>query len=332
MINVLIIGFGNIAHAIIASACNNNLNFFVYSESYQHCNKERVIYSSRGNEQESRGTICSYTSIGEVIEQADIILFCVPSHVRRKYLEKFQAYFKKTTIYGGIPGISGFNEEVESVIGCNVKNFSLQRVPYISRCLEHGVIVSCHKKDKIFIACNFDRVECSTVINSLFDIPIEFLDHFDNINLSNSNPLLHTARIYTFLINNGLTSNVAKNLKFYEDWDNSASEQLLDMDSEFMALTKKLKLNGVVDLKEHYGISNAEALTYKIRSIEAFKDIVFPIKEESERCFLDFNSRYFKEDFEHGLAYIKRKAENCSINTPQIDNVLDFYEKIKFRA
>lgn len=325
MTNVLIFGFGNIAHAIIASADHTKLKFYVYSESNKKCNQAHEISNVIDGVKISTGYTQSYSSIENVIAASDIILFCLPSHVRMKYLEKFKNYFNKNSIYGGIPGTSGFNEEIEFFLGKNSKIFSMQRVPYISRCIENCKLVTSYKKDEIFIACNFNRLDCSNIIKLLFDINIKYLDDFNNVNLSNSNPLLHTSRIYSLLHNKKPPFIISNNLRFYEDWSEEASHILLMMDAEFIEVTKAIGLKNIIDLQTHYGASGSKNLTNKIRSINAFKGILFPRKFENMDCIVDLDSRYFKEDFEHGLIYLKNKADLYGVETPIIDKVLEFY-------
>lgn len=325
MKNVLIFGFGNIAHAIIASANHTKFKFYVYSESNKDCNRACEISNTVDGVTISTGYTQSYSSIENVIKEADVVLFCLPSHLRINYLQKFKTYFNKNSIYGGIPGTSGFNEEIEKIIGKNSKIFSMQRVPYISRCIENYKLVTSYRKDEIFIACNFDRLDCSNIFESLFEIKINYLESFDNVNLSNSNPLLHTSRIYSLLRNKKPPFLISKDLKFYEDWNQEASDILLMMDAEFIEVTKKIGLKNIIDLQTHYGVIGSKNLTYKIKNINAFKGILFPGKFDNMHCMIDLNSRYFKEDFEHGLMYLKNKADLYGVQTPIINEVLEFY-------
>jgi saccharopine dehydrogenase-like NADP-dependent oxidoreductase len=137
MKNVLIFGFGNIAHAIIASANSSEFNFYVYSESNKECSKAHKILNFVDGVIISQGHTQNYSSI----------------------------------------------EKIEKMIGKSSKIFSLQRVPYIARCTETYKLVTSYKKDQIFTACNFDRAECLSILDSLFNIKINFLDDVNNVNL-----------------------------------------------------------------------------------------------------------------------------------------------------
>jgi opine dehydrogenase len=329
MLKVSILGFGNIAHALIADGNISKVNFFVISESFKKNDENVSIINVLDEKIVSTGSITPHVSTAETLLNSDVILFCLPSNLREFYLNKFKDLFNPSAILGAIPGISGFNEEVENILGENRKIFSLQRVPYISRIIERGKSVQSYKKEEIFVACNFDRKFCSEVLNTLFNMKISFLENFDHVNLSNSNPLLHTSRLYSYLLDKKPPFEISKKEKFYEDWNDFASKTLIEMDKEFMLLVNKLGLNGVRNILEHYDVNSVNELTQKIKSIQSFKAIDFPnIKQKDLTYIVDFNSRYFSEDFDHGLTYLSNKAKLNHIEIPKINEVLDFYNNV----
>ena len=69
-------------------------------------------------------------------------------------------------------------------------------------------------------------------------------------------------------------------------------------------------------------------MTAKIRSITAFQGIKTPLLS-TERGFIpDFQSRYFLEDFPYGLCIIKGLCEIVRLDTPSIDKILKWFQKI----
>ena len=89
------------------------------------------------------------------------------------------------------------------------------------------------------------------------------------------------------------------NIRFYEEWDMSSSKSLIEADEELQSFCKILPFNlsAVISLKEHYESDTVEAMTEKIRGINAFKGILSPMKEVSGGWQPDFSSRYFSSDF-----------------------------------
>lgn len=325
MNNICIVGFGNIAHALIANNQNTKYKITVYTDS--DFLQEKEIYL------QNQVDLCSglYQITHDIelaVSCADVVILALPTHVRRQVLGKIKLFLKPNTLLGAMPGTSGFNDEVDEVLGGDFSLFSLQRVPFISRVLKKGVLVNSYKKPAIDVAIRGNQIDILEFLRDFLKMEVNYLSSFDSVNLSNSNPLLHTARIYSFLINKTKPYEINQNEKFYEDWTLDASEVLLKMDQEFIKLIKQLNITSVNDLLTHYGVSNANELTLKIRNIEAFKGIDFPKTYFSnESCYVDLQSRYFKEDFEYGLFYLKNKAKKANVATPTINLVTDFYCK-----
>lgn len=142
---------------------------------------------------------------------------------------------------------------------------------------------------------------------------------FYEVALSNSNPILHTGRLYTMF--RGREKDVFDhNILFYKEWTDEAS-QLLDMDTEFFQLLKKLNVHSLPTLLDYYESTDATSLTRKIKSIPAFQTITSPMKQVEGGWMADFNSRYFTEDFPFGLRGFKELAMGYHIDSPVIHEV-----------
>lgn len=324
MRNICILGFGNIAHALIANNQNSNIQLTVFTDRKLNVVSNKILNQVDALE----GYYKISQDIKEAISCADVVILTLPTHIRKDYLLKIKPYLRENTVLGAMPGLSGFNEEVDAVFGAHTYSiFSLQRVPFISRVLEKGCTVCSHKKSAIDVAISGNVLAVQEFLKDFLKMKVHVLSHFDSVNLSNSNPLLHTARIYSFMKNKSKPYYIDVDETFYGHWTLDASETLLKMDQEFIDLINKLKLPNVKDLLTHYGVQNAKELTEKIQSIESFKGIDFPKKKNNEGHYLvDLDSRYFKEDFEYGLNYLKNRARSASIKTENIDLVLESYK------
>jgi len=254
-----------------------------------------------------------------VIPASDIILFTLPSFARKKVLMQIAPYVSDNTLIGAFPGTSGFDEEVKkSILNNSINIFSAQRAPCIARVIRRGKSVNVTKKKSIHVFVEKEKNKVKALLEAILDMKVNLLDDFLEVNLSNSNPILHSARMYS-LIKDKLR--YKDFILFYEKWDDKASTVLLQMDEEFMEIIQALNLKNVTSLKEHYGVETVEEMTKKIQSIEAFKGILMPMIKIDNELIPDVNSRYFTEDIGMGLKYIKDYALNVNVKTPVIDKV-----------
>ena len=81
-------------------------------------------------------------------------------------------------------------------------------------------------------------------------------------------------------------------------------------------------------LRIHYESPTVQAMTNKISSIEAFKGLTTPSVEVNGRFIPDLHSRYFTADFSYGLSIIQQIARFAGVDTPNIDDVMNWYKKI----
>jgi hypothetical protein len=314
--NITIIGFGNIAHALVAYlGKKDDINVSILSSnSLASINEVSLLdnASIKGNIQ----TISNNPS--DVIPDSDLILFCVPSHVREALLVKIAPYVLDNAIIGSFPGIGGFYESVSKIINKDITIFASQRVPYIARVVQKGKLVDASIKDEIKIAVNKQQLHIKQLLENLLDMKVTILDSFMEVDLTNSNPILHSARLYS-LINN-YDYPFDEDILFYRQWDDNASKILLQMDEEFMQLVAKLKLN-INSLKIHYGVKDYKEMTTKLQNIKAFKSIQTPLIKRNDKYYFDIKSRYFQEDISHDLAYIIKIADLYEVNIPKIKHI-----------
>jgi len=319
--NITIIGSGNIAHALVA--CLNiekTDNIFVLTS--------KVFYSDiiKTNLEKCQGRIDTISDKpSEVIPKSDLVIFAVPAHIRKSIIVQISPFICSGSIIGAFPGVAGFNEEIEELIEVDINIFASQRVPYISRIQEKGYFVNVDKKDEIYVAIKYNQQSIKKLLEKLLGLKVKVLNSFLEVNLSNSNPILHSARLYDIIVNSKIDK---KDIFFYKEWTDSASQILLAMDYEFMHIVKQLKLN-IKSLKEHYGVNNYGEMTQKIKSIKSFQNIKVPTVKSGYGYTLDISSRYFIEDIEKSLFYIKEYAKMNSIDTPNIDKVFNRLKSYK---
>ena len=258
----------------------------------------------------------------EVIPGQNIILFCLPGYLIEKTLREIKPYIGYAVV-GTVVSSTGFFFFAHDILGEKAKLFGFQRVPFISRVAEYGKTASLlgYKSNLAAVIENVDDKEgFRKELEGLFITPVTLLDSFYEVALSNSNPILHTGRLYTMF--HGRENEVFDhNILFYKEWTDEASQMLIDMDAEFFQLLDKLNVHSLPTLLDYYESTDASSLTQKIKSIPAFQTITSPMKQVEGGWVVDFESRYFTEDFPFGLRWIKDLAIKNDIHTPMIEKV-----------
>lgn len=262
----------------------------------------------------------------DVIPNADLVFFCLPAFLVEKEVLKIKPYLSKDTILGAVVGNTGFFVYCHKHLPKDSMLFSFQRVPYISRVVDYGKEANLlGYRDKLIMAAENveDRELFRKQIENLFGEQVELADTFYEVTLSNSNPILHTGRLYTMWKDwDGKPFDRCS--LFYKEWTREASQLEIEMDKEFFSLLKRLNVSTrhIATLLEHYESRNADEMTVKLQSIVSLSTILSPMKHVDGGWVPDFESRYFTEDFPHGLKTIYDLAMQNGIECPCIKKVL----------
>ncbi len=258
----------------------------------------------------------------EVAKNQDIILLCVPGYLIEETLTKIKPYVGEAAV-GSVVSSTGFFFFAHEILETKAKLFGFQRVPYIARVKEYGssALLLGYKSSLSVATENIaDSESFAQTLSELFGTPTTLLSSFYEAALTNSNPILHTGRLYTMF--KGRENDVFNhNILFYSEWTDEASQMLIDMDREFFLLLEKLGIDSIPTLLDYYESHDAASLTRKIVSIPAFKNITSPMRETDGGWTADFSSRYFTEDFPFGLKFIYDLCKLHNIPSPVIDKV-----------
>ena len=265
----------------------------------------------------------------EVISGQDIILLCLPGYLIEKTLRDIKP-FVGTAAVGTVVSSTGFFFFAHDILGKDAKLFGFQRVPFISRVAEYGKTANLlgYKSSLAAVLENIEERESfRSDLERLFMTPVTLLSSFYEVALSNSNPILHTGRLYSMF--HGRENEVFDHIiLFYKEWTDEASQLLIDMDSEFFKLLDVLDVHTLPTLLDYYESTDAASLTKKIKSIPAFQTITSPMKHVKEGWVVDFGSRYFTEDFPYGLRWIKELSQMNGIIAPLITEVYNWGTKL----
>jgi opine dehydrogenase len=321
--NITIIGYGNLSHGLISwlgSKKSNSIYVLTLTQK-----KDPVViesYDSNGNFMYRGGASKIERNPELVIPNRDILIFTVPIFERESRVKAISKFVSKGTIIGFFPGVGDIEGlHYKYFLNSSVQIFSAQRSPLIARILCKHSKVEITLKDSMKVATLPPDNKIKNILSSLFGIKITNLKSILETSLSNSNPILHTSRMYTMFKDGKKYTHIPY---FYRDWSNKSSIMLFKMDSEFMQVVNKLELDNVVSLQDYYNADTVDSMTKKISSIAAFKNIKAPMIKHGTTYLLDVNSRYFTEDLLIGLTYIKQHALGLNIDTPYIDKVINW--------
>ena len=266
------------------------------------------------------------SSAREAAVRAEVILLCLPGFAIKEELERLKPFLSPSTVVGSIVSSTGFFFIAHDSLPESQPLFGFQRVPFICRTEEYGRCVEIKgTKTRLYAALeNLDDGFCGT-LEELFGIPVEQLADFYEASLTNSNPLLHTSRLYTMWKDWDGTPYAERSL-FYEGWTEEAAALYIEMDGEFQELLRKLGVRegAIPPVLDYYESSDAASLAAKLRSIDAFKGILSPMKKAAGGYVPDYSSRYFTEDFPYGLRFIHDLAHGHGAACPRIDEVYEW--------
>lgn len=327
MTKVCICGGGSLGHVCAGVLSSQNdviVNLFtqkpeLWSDLIEVTDLNGKVYRGKLN------TISNQAN--EALEGCDIVFLCLPGFAIEKTLEAIKPFIGNAAV-GSIVCSTGFFFAAHKILGTNSKLFGFQRVPFIARTKEYGRSASLlgYKQQVAIAHENIDEIESfRRLVEKLWMTPTKLLSSHFEVSLTNSNPILHTGRLYSMWKDwNGEIYD--HNILFYKEWTEEASQILIDMDAEFMQLLDVLPVTrgAIPSLLEYYESHDAQSLRDKISSIPAFQNIMSPMKEVEGGWIPDFDSRYFTEDFPYGLIFIKELAHEKGILTPTIDRVYEW--------
>lgn len=270
-----------------------------------------------------------YSDAQQAVSDADIVLLCLPGYAIRETLLQIKDFLRPGTAVGSVVSSTGFFFEAMELLPSSQPLFGFQRVPFISRIIEYG-----HKarlmgyKDSLELAIeqSSNPESLRLVLQQMLRTPIHLLKSHYEVSLSNSNPLLHPSRLYS-LWKDWHEGIVYDRIPlFYEEWTEEAAELYIQMDNELQALLEQLPVRkgSIATVLDYYESTDAVSLARKLRSIEAFKGILAPMKEVEGGYVPDFHSRYFTEDFPYGLAIVHRLTHEKGVPSPTIDMIYDW--------
>lgn len=200
-LNICICGGGNLGHVMagyIASQGRHRVNILTGHPENWSSSLKINVHKDSGTDV-LIGELNRVTSDPEdVIPDSDVVIVCLPGPHIKSMLEKIKPYLSKNTIVGSVVSNTGFFFQAHEVINKQTL-FGFQRVPFISRIVEYGKEADLLGSKKSLSLCveNGNGNAIRMMFEQLLNTPVKLLGDFYEVSLSNSNPLLHPARMYT---------------------------------------------------------------------------------------------------------------------------------------
>ncbi len=341
--NVCIVGAGNEGHYLMAEIGQDpDLKISVLTSNVEGFGEYIESHNVQTGKVTTGRVVKVSTNPSDVIPQADIIIFTVPSNVCGKYLDLiYQHVTVGRVVLGFMPGTGGVEFLTKRFIeekGCRI--FGTQRVPSGTKVLLRGHSVNAlEKRRDIRVASIPSKIneEVCFFISHTLDIKTIALPNWLSVTFTPSNPILHTSRLYGLFHDYEEDMRWDDHLSFYKNWDNLSSKMLIGCGDELKKCFDKLShydLSGIALPRQHYeietvkGKDDVDKMTKKIKSLIYLKDYAPMVKTDDGKFIPDFNSRYFVEDFPFGLAILRAFCRICNVSTPYIDIVLQWYDKL----
>lgn len=321
---ICICGGGNLGHVCAGFLANRGHQVSILTTKPERWNSELEIVAPDGILSGKISLISSDPK--EVILQAEMVLVCLPGYAIHDELVKIKPFLSKETIVGSVVSSTGFFFETFKVLPPDIPLFGFQRVPFISRIINYGEKAELKGyKDTLHVAIEntSEKESIRAKLEKLFEKPVSIADNFYEVSLSNSNPILHPARLYTMWKDWRPGIVYPRNPQFYAEWTVEASILLLKMDDEFQQLLMALGLKPgcIPTILNYYESTDAISLTQKLHDIKAFQGILSPMKEAEGGWMPDFASRYFTEDFPYGMRFIVGTAHEQNVAIPTIEEI-----------
>ncbi len=328
---VCICGGGSLGHVIagvLSDQKSHQLTVNLLTNRPNQWSNEIIINTPEGNYLVGRLNIIS-SDPKDVIPQSNLVLICVPGHLIADEIEKIKKYLSDEAFVGCVFSSTGFFFEALNRLPKNIKLWGFQRVPYIARVSDYGHsanLLGYKKEHKIAVerASESEKEAFRQYVEDAFNCPTKILNNYLEASISNSNPLLHTSRLYTMFKDWKPGVFYPRNYLFYEEWTEEAAELYIRMDAELAELIKVLPVNPdfLPRVLDYYESADAKSLAEKLSSIDSFKGIKSPMREIAPGQWVpDFESRYFVEDFGCSLRYLYELMRNQNINAPILSEV-----------
>ncbi|XP_031563155.1 tauropine dehydrogenase-like isoform X2 [Actinia tenebrosa] len=286
----------------------------------------------------------------EVVPGCDVIVFVLPSFVHEQYLEAIKPYIEPGTIIVGLPGRSGLEFQIRGILGdvggkCTIMNF--ESLPWATRITEFGK--SCEvlgtkatlQGSQRIGSVPPKKVPQATLQKLLGESPaLQIKGDLLGLTLV-SGGYLHPCILYDRWADwDGKP--VDKQPLFYQGISEKAAIWLSTLSDEVVSIGKEIakqspgtdmsNVGHLFDWFKRCYVDEVEDMSSLYRAIttnKAYAGLTHPMLQVEEGKWVpNFNYRYMAEDLPYVLIVIRGIAEVVGVETPNIDKLILWAQKI----
>ena len=331
---VTVIGGGNIGMCLAGEISRlSRYDVTIYTSHPKDFERNIKITDDERNITFLSGEITATNNIEVALKDTDIVLCTLPAFLRKAFIQRAEPLVNNTAYFGFLPGYGGAEFYCGDLIKKGVTIFALQKVPYVARTKVRGKIAGLmSKKTKVYVAAipKQKTKAVSELIEDMLLIETVCLNNYMEATLLPGNPLLHTSGSYVYLKDYKDGQGFDNQIYYYQSWTDECSKVICAFSDEMMEICRRLPvpLDGVQSIQEYYESPTPELLTKKFHTIPSFYPLTLPMKVKEGRYYPDFDSRFYTEDIPNGVCIIKALAIIAKVNTPTIDCILAWYNKM----
>lgn len=279
----------------------------------------------------------------EVIPGADLVLLALPAFAHDATLRAIADFLEPGVMIGALPARGGFDFAAQAILaGRKVTLFGLQTLPWACRITAYGQAVDIlGVKDVVNLAARPPTLApcLAQELAGLFNVSLEPVSSFLTLTLANPGQLIHPGIMYGLCRGRETTTFTKDNIPlFYQGLDPSTADLLQAMSDEVQAITKALAdylpnfdpaevLPLHTWLRRAYpaDIADSSTLHRAFVTNRAYAGLRLPVRAVEPDLFaVDYTSRYLSEDVPFGLVVTRSLAELITVQTPTIDEVIDW--------
>ncbi|BES70031.1 NAD/NADP-dependent octopine/nopaline dehydrogenase family protein [Marinobacter nanhaiticus D15-8W] len=345
MANIVIVGGGNQAHALIGTLSGKNHSVSILTRKAKEIEQKLkdyngiAIFHAAKNVTQFAKPDKVTDAAKEIIPHADIILITNPANDRERVLKQIKPHLSKNkrVFVGAIPGWGGFHWLVEKELGNekNIITWGLKDTPVMASHLNPGVSVTqLGEKNTLYFAINkpsTDKIEHTKyILQTIFDAELAYCENFLEFSLCAGNPIEHLPILYGKIgpYSQWDGTPFSQQPLFYEDISELEAYFVKRADEEQQKLVKtirnsyQMKMDNAIPLQEDiikiYGdqVKDKSTLYKTIKTNTAYKSIKMPMKKGEQGYELDFDHRIFSEDIPFGLDILIEIGKILAIETP----------------
>ena len=326
---ICICGGGHIAHSLAAVLSDDGEPVYVYTRNPQLWGSSLMYEKGAAHVlHKSKGRLSVSNDVG-IIRDCNCIVIALPRFAIEEVLVKLDPVLHEGQTVVFIPAPSDMEKVVEKLAIRGIDTLGFQRVPYVARTISYGHSVwisDVRNEHKIAFSRGGIVGKWGRFFESKLGGRVVELSSFLSFTFSNSNPLLHPARLVE-LLKGGDCGKYDRCPLFYAEWTDASSELYVKADEEmfavFRAYAPEYAMSDYESVFDHYEVSSSHALTQKIRTISSLKNILAPWVQIGDKWEPDYKSRYFTEDIPFGTKMIQRYAKKVGIAVPTIDYMIE---------